>query len=112
MGDASHSPPASAQDVDSKRQRKGHPLPANFQPNAEHKALADQLGLSLQTEQALFVDHHKAKGGTSQDWNASFRSWLRRAERFKGKTGNKKGYFRTDSADVDYWDGVTPDGRF
>lgn len=53
-------------------------LPADWEPNEGHAAIATERGLDLDDVAANFRDHHTAKASTYVDWNAAFRTWLRR----------------------------------
>ena len=43
-------------------------------------------GIDYDYEIANFTDWYKSKGERSADWNALFRMWIRRSQRFNGKT--------------------------
>lgn len=94
------------------KKRRAHTfssVPKNFQPNSEHQQISDDLKLDLQRQAALFVDHYEATGKKMQDWNAAFRSWLRKATMFKNEprtysqkdtqTRSTVPYFKTDDTD-------------
>lgn len=57
-------------------------LPDDWIPNAGHHEIAKGLGVSLDTELANFRDHALANGRVQKDWDASFRTWLRRSPGF------------------------------
>ena len=48
-------------------------------PTAEHRALAQGLGLDVTDQWARFIDHYLAEGRTLKDRDAGFRRWLRTA---------------------------------
>lgn len=54
------------------------PLPADWYPSEESRALAKKLGLSRE-ELDKFVEHVRSHAKLSADWDAEFRLWLRRA---------------------------------
>lgn len=58
---------------------RAHALPDSWEPTAEHKKMALELGLSLPTEVAKLRDWARAKGERKLDWNATFRNWLRKS---------------------------------
>src|SRR4030095_9019597 len=57
-------------------------MPTNFGPNAQHRALAIQLGIDLEEAFATFCDHHAAKGNKFLSWDRAFNTWLRREQQF------------------------------
>ena len=57
-------------------------LPGDFEVNATGKALAAELGVDSVTELAAFTDHHTANGTTFKDWQAAYRTWIRKAATF------------------------------
>lgn len=66
-------------------------LPSNFEPSPAIISLAQKNGWpDPEKELEAFRDHHKSKGTLSADWDASFRSWLRKALQFE-KPRRKKG---------------------
>ena len=60
----------------------GKPLPADFTPTPAHQALANNLGLDLVAQLALFQDYYTASDERLVDWHAKFSGWLRRAPGF------------------------------
>lgn len=80
-------PPVSPQGGKAKRAAQ---LPEDFEPNETNKRLAEELGVSLNTEFPQFCDHHRAKGSTMKDWHAAMNTWIRNAHRF-GRSGNRQG---------------------
>lgn len=50
-----------------------------FTPQSEHRVIANNLGLDLNSEAEKFIDHYQANGETRVDWGAQFRKWLRKA---------------------------------
>jgi hypothetical protein len=60
-------------------------LPADFEPTAEHRALAADLGVNIEGELAKCRDHEFKRGRT--DAGATFRTWLRQAAEFSGGGG-------------------------
>jgi hypothetical protein len=57
-------------------------LPDDFTPNATGQALSAELGMDWTRELAAFTDHHAANGSTFIDWQAAFRTWVRKAATF------------------------------
>lgn len=58
------------------RARKPIPIPADWKPSEEHRALADRLGIDCSIEAGKFRDRALDSGARSADWNAKFRNWL------------------------------------
>ncbi len=58
------------------RARKPIPIPADWQPSEEHRALADRLGVDCDTEGDKFRDMALDSGARSADWDAKYRNWL------------------------------------
>lgn len=58
------------------RARKPIPIPADWKPSEEHRALADRLGVDCDVEAGKFRDRALDSGTCSADWNAKFRNWL------------------------------------
>ena len=69
------SPHARASD----RRSPTRPLPDSWQPNDAHHTLAADEQLDCHREAAKFRDHAQATGRRMRDWDAAFRTWLRRA---------------------------------
>lgn len=58
------------------RARKQIPIPADWKPTEEHRALADRLGIDCDIEADKFRDRALDSGARSADWNAKYRNWL------------------------------------
>ena len=58
------------------RARKPIPIPADWKPTEEHRALADRLGIDCDIEADKFRDRALDSAARSADWNAKFRNWL------------------------------------
>ena len=52
------------------------PIPTDWKPTEEHRALADKLGIDCDIEAGKFRDWALDSGTRSADWNAKFRNWL------------------------------------
>jgi translation initiation factor IF-1 len=61
------------------RAKRATQLPDTWRPNDQHTDFAAKNGLNAARELAQFTDHHRARGTTFKDWDAAFRTWLRRA---------------------------------
>ena len=58
------------------RARKPTPIPTDWKPSDEHRALADRLGVDCDVEADKFRDRALDSGDRSADWDAKFRNWL------------------------------------
>lgn len=58
------------------RARKQIPIPADWKPSEEHRALADRLGIDCDIEAEKFRDRALDSAARSADWNAKYRNWL------------------------------------
>lgn len=52
------------------------PIPTDWKPTEEHRALADKLGIDCDIEAEKFRDRALDSGARSADWNAKYRNWL------------------------------------
>lgn len=76
----------------SKNKRKPEtPLPDHWQPTDAHHRLAAELGVDCDHEAAKFSDHAAANDRRQRDWDASFRTWLRRSRDYGASTGAGNG---------------------
>ena len=67
-------------------------MPERFEPSDHHRALAAELGISLEAAFAKFADHHASKGTKFVDWNKAFNNWLRREKDFaRGSSNGRAG---------------------
>ena len=55
---------------------KPTPIPIDWKPSEEHRALADRLGVDCDIEAEKFRDRALDSGARSADWNAKYRNWL------------------------------------
>ena len=58
------------------RARKPIPIPADWKPSEEHRALADRLDIDCDIEADKFRDRALDSAARSADWNAKYRNWL------------------------------------
>lgn len=58
-------------------------LAEDWKPNDNHRAIAGELGLNLASQVEAFRDHAAATGRLLVDWNAGFRTWLRKSNEFE-----------------------------
>lgn len=61
-------------------------IPDDWQPTMRERSSAQAKGLDCDAEAEHFRDHHTAKGEPLLDWDAAFRTWLRNAVRFSGRS--------------------------
>lgn len=59
-------------------------LPGGWAPTDQHRFLARAEGVDCEREAAKFRDHAIAKRSTYVDWDAAFRTWLRKAGEWAG----------------------------
>ena len=52
------------------------PIPTDWKPTEEHRALADRLGIDCDIEADKFRDRALDSAARSADWNAKYRNWL------------------------------------
>lgn len=62
------------------RKRPARPLPDDWKPGDTHLAICRERGLDPALELANFRDHARANDRRQVDWDASFRTWLRKAD--------------------------------
>ena len=55
---------------------KPTPIPIDWKPSEEHRALADRLGVDCDIEAEKFRDRALDSGARSADWHAKYRNWL------------------------------------
>ncbi|MCB4358454.1 hypothetical protein [Quatrionicoccus australiensis] len=74
------------QDSDKPTRKKSTPIPADFYPNENGVAYAEEKRVILAVELESFRNWHLAKGGTFKDWQACWRTWCDKAVEF-GRAG-------------------------
>lgn len=90
------------------RKRPSRQRPVDWEPNENHQQLAKQLGLLINQQADKFRDWHDQKGSVFADWDAAFRTWLRKSVEMNAKKPERHNNF----AQRDYTAGVTEDGKF
>lgn len=81
-------------------------LPDEWAPNDLHRALAEKLGLDIEGEAERFRDHAKSTGRKMLDWDATFRTWMRKSEeyiRVNGPRINSRNGKRSEASDPNDW---------
>lgn len=53
-------------------------LPTDWAPNDTHRRLASERSHDVNALAEVFKDHHIAKASTYVDWDAAFRTWIRK----------------------------------
>lgn len=64
------------------RRKPERPLPADWEPNDNHKKLAQDKDLDLAAATLAFRDHAATNDRRARDWDAAFRTWLRKASEY------------------------------
>lgn len=94
MGGAS----ANAEDAaPTKRRSRKIRLPDNWQPTPEHAETAHRLHLDLDSEAEDFRNHAQAKGRRLVDWDAGFRSWLKKSAEYAQERQGRNGVYRNQA---------------
>lgn len=94
MGGAS----ANAEDpTPTKRRSQKTRLPDNWQPKPEHHATAHRLHLNIDSEAEDFRNHAQAKGRRLVDWDAGFRSWLKKSAEYAQERQGRQGGYRNQA---------------
>ena len=75
--------PSKEPSVKNQRGTRGTQLPDGFSANQTHEQMARELQLDLGRELEAFTDFHQSRGSVFKDWDAAFRTWLRKAHQFK-----------------------------
>lgn len=65
-------------------------LPDSWQPTDAHRAIASEVGADLNREALAFRDHAAANGRLQLDWDAAFRTWLRKSPDFRPSGGTRR----------------------
>lgn len=73
-----------------RRRAPEQPLPDGWKPTDAHQQLAAELKVDLANEAAKFADHAAANDRRQRDWDAAFRTWLRRARDYAAANGQAR----------------------
>jgi hypothetical protein len=76
-------------------------LSSDFHPNDAGIKAAEVAGFDLTAELGKFADHHSANGSLFIDWQAAWRTWIRKAVEFRTARGGKAA--PTAAADKPSW---------
>ena len=84
--------PTQPQDKSERRKRRAPEtsLPDDWRPNDTHRALAADQGVDCDHEAHKFRDHAAANDRRQRDWDAAFRTWLRRARDYGATNGKAR----------------------
>lgn len=94
--------PPATQEVAASRPKRATRVPETFPPDAEAATrlkewAADTCPLvELKSETENWQDWHRAKGDTAKDWIASWRTWMRRAQKDAEQSSRRQGPSTTD----------------
>lgn len=89
---------ASAEDpTPTKRRSQKTRLPDNWQPNDTHHETAHRLHLNLDSEAEDFRNHAQAQGRRLVDWDAGFRSWLKKSAEYAQERQGRQGAYRNQA---------------
>lgn len=86
---------------------RGQHLPETWKPNDQHLGFVVANGLVGSVELEQFRDHHIARGTVMKDWDAAFRTWLRNAVKYAGRTPVPAG---TEPVEENRWMARRPQG--
>lgn len=73
-----------------KKQSRKTRLPSDWEPSPKNISDADAAGLTWQEinhEAHKFADHHRSRGNLMADWDAAWRTWIRKSMEFKAQRG-------------------------
>jgi hypothetical protein len=82
---------SSSEEKKEQKKKRATRLPTDWQPNDIHRQLAKKEGVNTDREADNFRDHATATARTQVDWDAAFRTWLRKASDFGGGPGARTG---------------------
>jgi hypothetical protein len=87
VGGADRSPPKATR---AKKPRRAEtPIPEGWIPDATATQLAADLGLDRDREALAFRDHALTRARVAVDWQAAFRTWLRKSSEFRRDRPNQ-----------------------
>lgn len=73
------------------QKKRGSQIPESWVPNEKHREMAAKTSTDVAEQVDNFRDHHKAKGSVMRDWDAAFRTWLRRTAKWAAEAAAKSG---------------------
>lgn len=89
---------ANAEDATpTKRRSRKTRLPDTWQPNPDHAETAHRLHLNIDSEAEDFRNHAQAQGRRLVDWDAGFRSWLKKSAEYAQERQGRQGAYRNQA---------------
>lgn len=72
-------------------------LPDDWTPNPDHAQTAQRLHLDLDSEAEDFRNHAQAQGRLLVNWDAGFRSWLKKSAEYAQERQGRQGGYRNQA---------------
>lgn len=89
---------ASAEDAQpTKRRARKTRLPDDWTPTPEHEQTARRLHLDLESEVEDFRNHAQAQGRLLVNWDAGFRSWLKKSAEYAQERQGRQNTYRNQA---------------
>ena len=91
--------------------KRSSQIPEKFEVTNELRLWGHSFGLTnafMDSETAKFQDHHCSKGSTFKDWNAAWRTWMRKAREWSKPAPQGNGVRAPDIDGVAKTLGLTP----
>jgi hypothetical protein len=82
--------------------KRKNKLPDTWKANETHSRIAEELNLDLGSQEIAFRDYEAAHQRRMVDWDAAFRTWLRKAAEFS-ITNTKRQHRENTHRDLDAW---------
>lgn len=79
------------------RKKPSTPIPDDWQPNDTHAETAQRLHLNIDSEAEDFRNHAQAQGRRLVDWDAGFRSWLKKSAEYAQERQGRQGAYRNQA---------------
>lgn len=79
------------------RKKPSTPIPDDWHPNDTHAETAQRLHLDLDSEAEDFRNHAQAQGRRLVDWDAGFRSWLKKSAEYAQERQGRQGAYRNQA---------------
>lgn len=80
-----------------KRRARKTRIPDNWTPNPDHAQTAQRLHLDLDSEAEDFRNHAQAQGRLLVNWDAGFRSWLKKSAEYAQERQGRSGGYRNQA---------------
>lgn len=89
---------ANAEDAQpAQRRARKTRLPDDWHPTADHEQTAQRLHLDLESEAEDFRNHAQAQGRLLANWDAGFRSWLKKSAEYAQERQGRSGGYRNQA---------------